>query len=178
MRKAKLLQLLVIFLLSFTAAFTYKADWVSIRTDHFSIAFPGQPEENHNTAYTAYGNAKTTSYSVSSPDNDTYLLALHESVFPENLSFSDNPETTDSVFKGNIGQIAHDFQGQIKSEKNITSHGYPGREARIYVEDGMQINARVFVAKNRLYHLICYSTTKEISEKEMNKFLNSFSIWR
>ncbi|MDE3252945.1 MAG: hypothetical protein KGO92_09060, partial [Bacteroidota bacterium] len=107
MRKDKLLQLLVIFLFSITAAFTYKADWVSIRTDYFSISFPGEPEENHNTAYTAYGNAKTTSYYISNPDNSNYLLALHESVFPENLSFSDNTETADSVFKGEIGRIAH-----------------------------------------------------------------------
>ena len=143
----------------------------------FVVSFPGKPKAQSQTINTSAGKFKSKTHILKS-NIASYMV----SYFDLPLA-SDDPATSKVLLDGGRDTALANMKGKLKSEKEITLEGYPGRHTVAEIDGGV-INARTYVVKNRIYQVMVVTPVFEDMSAEgvelfnsfVDKFLDSFEL--
>jgi hypothetical protein len=150
-------------------------DWktFSPKEGGFTVLMPAIPVEDKQDVMTPSGNVTVT-------------LHFHEVKNEGSLvvSVSDLPAAafkagTDESRLDNAREHAiQGAKGRLKSEKRITSAGFPGRDLMIEsdAKGGAAVRTRIFAVKQ--HQVIAVGSKTFVSGKDADRFLNSFKLMK
>ena len=111
--------------------------------------------------------------------NELFLFAQFEDFPPEDHSDSISTEVLmtfyDNIFLGIVGNDKE----RILSQKTFKINGYLAQRGEYLIPDDgndIYVNAIAFWYKTRYYFIQHGTVGKKLTEREINKFLNSFKI--
>ena len=157
-------------------------DWKEYTPEHgkCAVLMPGQPTIEEKIVHTELGEIKLNifMYQPARNSDDNLIYSMSYADYPEGSSIhSDSTEILKDFFnKSRDGAIAN-IQGKLLSETSESIQGYPGREQRIAVKNGLAIvRFRSFLVKNRFYNLQVITPAANNFNKSINRFMNSFKL--
>lgn len=161
--------------------FVAVADWFTFKNEAYAIEFPAKPTTDVKTVNSAVGELKLdiTMYDASklSKNDDNLAYMSMSTEYPEFLISSDNKEGLNKIFRGGIDGAVKRVDGRLLSEKVIQIDGFPGREVRADVKDGLAlIKMRFYLVKNKIYMVQVITKTENEGNKSFNRFFNSFKL--
>lgn len=139
----------------------------------FSIAMPDTPKANKLVEKDKAG-AVTTNYDWSLEGETAYYMVSNQE-HPAAVARLVKPDAMlDEALEGISGG---ENKGKIISFKKITLNGFPGREVKATLPNGVQLQSKFFWVKHRLYIAMTgYPTIDPAAAKDATKFLNSFKL--
>jgi hypothetical protein len=155
-------------------------DWISIEGYGYKILFPKKPTDQSQDIVTAVGKLKMNIFMYETPgpeadDNISYWTM--QTIYPDSVINSDKTEKLDKFFRNSVDGAVGSVHGKLLTEKIIQLNGYPGREFRVDVKDGVAvITMRAYLVKNTMYMLQVVTETKRDFNKSIYRFMNSFSL--
>jgi hypothetical protein len=149
---------------------------------NYSILFPGEPNENSQTVETEIGNLEVKQY-IFEPKlgkDANILYGTGYTVYPaqyiDNRSMDE--EQLAEFFRNSVNGTVANVQGRLLSTHIIDYKGYPGREIKIDIKDGLAVvKMRSYLIQNKMYILQVISPAKNTFNKSINYFLDSF-VWK
>jgi hypothetical protein len=152
-----------------------KWDTYTSKDGKYSVLLPGKPEKETEQKFESNGVELTMHMAMIAPSNDlVYLVAYND--YPEAaIAGADKDSMLDGVRDGD----AKTFGGKVASEKKITlgKEKYPGREILIEKPDeGRVYRSRAYIAGNRLYQVVIIATKDVATNKDTDKYLESFKL--
>lgn len=162
--------LMAVFILTACQPLTIWADFKSPE-GKFSVLLPGTPtrtiDTNPATAPLEFGVFRLTQ------DNIQYIVAYYD--YSRAVIQSTDPQI---LLLGARTGIQGDIGGTVESEKDITlDNQYPGRELTLAAADGTRVmRARIFLVNNRLYRIEALGPKDQISAKDIDQYLISFTL--
>jgi hypothetical protein len=155
-------------------------NWISFEGHGYKILFPKKPTDESQDIVTAVGKLKMNNYMYEVPEtaaDDNLTYGATELLYPDSLINSDRTEILDKFFRGSVDGAVGSVHGKLLTETIIQLDGYPGREFRVEVKDGMAvITMRAYLVKNRMYMLQVITDTKRDFNKSIGRFLDSFTL--
>ena len=143
------------------------------KTGRFSVLMPSTPKYLRQTQKTQIGPIELQSFVAAIPQQDVaYRVAYSD--FPYSYGRKDNAQ---QIFDGIRENTLKVTRSNLRSERNISLNGSPGRE--IQFGSGVQTTTdRMYLVDGRLYQVIVQTTT--VKEKyipgSIAGFLNSFRV--
>jgi hypothetical protein len=162
-------------------SFTQAKQWYDYESKGmgFKIKFPKKPQESAQEVSSTLGKLKinTAMFDGSadvSASNIAYAVSLINYLSPlVNSKFTgDQP----ALFRGALDGAANNVQGKIVAEKTISFKNYPGREAKITMQDETAITCRCILVQNKMYVLMVVSAVNRDTNADVTKFLDSFDL--
>ena len=168
--------LAIIASLSFTAALRAEDKWETFtsKAGKYSILLPAKPTEAEQK-FDSNGVELTMHTAIVAPNNDlVYLVAYNE--YPEAaIAGADKEALLDGVREGDVKT----FGGKLASEKKITlgKEKNPGREILLEKPDESRVyRSRAYFAGNRLYQIVIIAAKDVATNKETDKYFDSFKL--
>lgn len=165
----------------FVAADT--TNWVDIFVADagFEASFPRQPKDTTQVVDSEIGplTMKMQLYEPEFGKDENLYYCSCCTVYPADVidGTSLTPEQLDTFFKNSINGSVTNVKGKLLSVEEIRYKGYPGRESKIEVKNGLAIvSMRTYLVHNRMYMLEVISPVKNVSSKSGRKFFNSFKL--
>ena len=159
--------------------FQKSVDWYQYKSAGYEVAFPAEPKAQQQTVPTQIGDLKMDirmyepSKSGQEDDNLVYMTNVTE--YPESKINSDNKANLEAVFRGGIDGSVKNVEGKLLSEKVIEMAGFPGREIKVDVKNGIAIiRARYFLVKNVMYIVQVITATEKFPNAAADRFFSSF----
>lgn len=153
--------------------FSCAGGWTEFRSleGGFSIDMPGTPKKQTESVPTAAGTI-TAHLFTQERMNDGYMAGYSD--FPKQLIKASPPAT---LLKGGRDGAVANVGGKLLGDKMITLDGHPGIEFDFEVQSkGIRSRARVYLVDNRLYQTVVYQSQALWSEKQADRFLDSFRL--
>lgn len=173
-----LLRILVLAFL--TMSFRSSDDWIAFENESCQMHFPKKPVDQSRTINTEIGKLVVIMHTYDVPpneqdDNRSYFLA--ECEYPDSLLNSDRKDILDKLFRIFINGVVRGVHGKLLSEFVIQLDGYPGRETKIDVIDGVAvITMRFYLVRNRMYIIQTFTDTNKDFNQSITKFMDSFKL--
>jgi hypothetical protein len=140
----------------------------------YSILFPGKPAESDQKFESNGVELKQYLATVVVNNDLLYLVAYND--FPEAaIAGADKDALLDGVRDGDVKV----FGGKLASEKKITlgKEKYPGREILLEKPDETRVyRSRAYFAGNRLYQVVIIAAKDAATNKETDKYFDSFKL--
>ena len=153
------------------------SEWrpMDIAEGGFRVLMRGQPQVSNQDLQTPAGRMSAHLYSSERPVS---YYAVGYSDYPLAFAVSENP---DAIFKGVRDTWVRRIGGRtVGADRKLTLAGkYPGVE---FSAEGnakgapAYLQARLFLVDQRLYQVIVMGRKNEVSQGEINRFLNSFEL--
>ncbi len=156
----------------FSAQTAFAAPWktLSPKGGQFSVSMPGTPKASKTVDKDKDGGITTDYDWTLETDTSLYMVGYQE-----------HPAATARLLNGDAlleevvkGMMAD--KGKILSNKKVTLAGFPGREVKADAGEGVQLNAKLYWVKNRLYMVMAGSPKNAAAAKNANTFLQSFKL--
>lgn len=168
----------------FLFSFGYLQDWFNYvsKEGNYKIQFPASPKEQTQTVASAVGDLTMYIALVESEDEQAANLLYMSAycAYPGDKVNSDNPkETLDKFFKGAAEGAAKKINGEIRSFKEISYKGFPGRELLIDANlAGMDfaVKQKLILVKNKFYMVQTFTRKEMETNTESTKFFDSFGL--
>lgn len=143
----------------------------------FRILFPGKPVEQSAVSEKEAGRLEGRLYALEAAGG-TYIAAYNDL----STTVTGHGAVSSMLDRGRDAALASG-QGKLVSEKAVSVAGYPGREIKAEIPEGM-ILAKVYLVRQRLYQLIVFTpdlrTLPRLKcafyESSAHKFLDSFRL--
>jgi hypothetical protein len=137
----------------------------------FSVMLPEAPaksRQNLRAAEKATNNAfslrtEKGSFMVSYVDSDT---------------FDDNRAKIAEILDSTCRGAAANAGARNFATNEIVRNGFSGRTVRFKGQDGSAYRGLVFLAGTRLYQVYAHGDAKWVDGKDVDRYLNSFKMWR
>jgi hypothetical protein len=172
----------VLFLAVLSVSFVNTDDWVLFEAHGCQIYFPKKPADQSQTINSAIGELKLNIHMYEVPEDtrdDNKLYGLIETEYPGDKINSDMKDKLDNIFRNSVDGAVSNVQGKLLTESIIELKGFPGREVRIRVKDGVGIiRMRSYLVKNRMYVIETVAETKNDANKASDRFMNSFKLMK
>lgn len=177
------LMFLVLAGLSFVS-FTVLQDWVSFssKQGNYKMLFPSEPKEQEQKIPSAVGELTMYLAILESEDESASNLLYMSAycAYPADKVNSDaSKETLEKFFKGASEGSAKKINGEIRSMKDLSYKGFPGKDILIDANLGgaeFVIAQRLILVKNKFYMLQTFSPKEMETNPEAKKFLDSFTL--
>ncbi|MDF2439385.1 MAG: hypothetical protein JWN98_369 [Abditibacteriota bacterium] len=157
------------------AAPLHAAEWKTLtpKGGDFSATLPGTPKLEKTVDKDKDGDVTTNHDWSLEAENAYYMVSFQE--HPAATARLINPEgMLDESVKG---ITEGDKKAKITSIKKFKVNGFPGREVKATLADGVQLQAKVFWVKRRLYMAMAgFPTANAAAAKDAAKFLTSFKL--
>ncbi|HWP60408.1 MAG TPA: hypothetical protein VNL14_21105 [Candidatus Acidoferrales bacterium] len=147
--------------------------WKEFRSDEggFSVLMPGTPTPQPQRVNSPAGAIDLYMFVVAH-DGAEYMVAYND--YPETMVKGTNPE---KVLDGARDGIIANVRGRLLSETKITLQQFPGRELKLSLPEGARaLQTRLYFVKNRLYQVGVLAVEKDLSSRDIVKFLDSFRL--
>jgi len=144
----------------------------------YSIKFPRKPTEESIVSDSEYGRL-TLDIQIFEPKvkNDNMVYIALETKYPEIIINENDLNELNAFFKKSIESSVESVSGELISIKDINYNSYLGKEYRIYHSEKKALLVyRIFFIDNHLYTYGIITQPDNDNNKEMIKFLDSFSI--
>jgi hypothetical protein len=159
------------------AASCTKSEWRELEVSEggFSVLMRGQPHYVRHEIDTPAGKMIAHLYSSEHPQS---YYAVGYSDYPLGLIAGTDPA---QVFAGVRNTWVRRINGKLTGTVNdlVLAGKYPGvefhGEGRLKEADAL-LEARLFLVDQRLYQVIAMARKNEVSQGEINRFLNSFRL--
>jgi len=147
----------------------------------FSMRFPKEPTESSQIVETEIGNVEVKQYSFE-PElgkDPNILYGVGFSTYP--AEYIDGEQMDEAqlseFFENSINGTVENVQGRLLSTHIIRYRGFPGREIKVDVKDGLAvIKMRSYLIRNRMYIVQVISPSGNTFNKSVNYFLDSFEL--
>lgn len=136
-----------------------------------SAQFPGMPQQRTQPLQSKLGALEAKMIILDVPGTAFYALFYMD--YPKDAVSSRKP---DDLLADAKDAAVSNVKGKLASESKITMNGFPGRELRIDAPGDMQLNARMYVVKERLYQAIVVLPKTREGSGDAKKFLDSFKF--
>jgi len=170
----------IMVLLTLTMGFVKPGDWFLLKSKAFQIEFPKEPNAETKVIDSEIGplSMKIFMYDASKTgkdDNMVYGLIYTE--YPDSLINSDFASQLPVFFRNAIDGSVKNVAGKLLSVTEIAINGFPGREIKIDFGNGMAIiKMRFYLVKNKMYIIQTITETGKISNKSIDRFMDSFKL--
>jgi hypothetical protein len=149
------------------------AGWrvITSKEGRFTVALPGTPTQTKQRVWTAAASLDVHLFVLDTKQDGAYVV-----------SYCDLP--ADEVKPGSEQQrldLARDgavsnARGKLRSEKEITLNGNPGREIEIEADKGQRVLLRMIVVKQRLYQTMAMGPASFTQSSDVTLFLDSLRM--
>jgi hypothetical protein len=167
-------------IISLSAAFTPLADWILVSSPEATMLFPEKPAVDSQSVASAIGELKirTYMYEVADTTKDENLLyGYFVTAYPDSLINSDKKDGLDRYFKGSLDGTVNSLHGKVLSETKVEKDGFPGRIARISINDGLVIVVFAnYLVHNKAIILQVMALANKDGNKSQDKFLQSLVL--
>jgi hypothetical protein len=136
-----------------------------------SAQFPGAPQPRTQPLQSKYGSHEAKMWILDVPGNAFFALFYMD--YPKDSFAKAKPE---DLLADARDEAVKNVKGKLVSETKITMNGYPGREFKIASPGALNLHARIFLAKERLYQVIAVVPEARDSAGDAKKFLDSFKF--
>jgi len=171
------LSFIVIFI---TAAFAPFAEWIRVESPEASMLFPEKPNVDSQTVASAIGELKirTYMYEVADTTKDENLLyGYFVTAYPDSLINSDKKDGLDRYFKGSLDGTVNSLHGKVLSETPAEKGGFPGRIARVSINDGLVVVVFAnYLVHNKAIILQVMAMANKDGNKSQERFLQSLVL--
>lgn len=138
----------------------------------FVVTMPGKPTIKTVKLPTDFGLTYLNVFMLSTKEGFAYFVSFID--YPGNLFEN---KTIDTALDEARDGIISNTQAQLLKEKMISIKGNPGREIEFQATNGATFGrVRLFVVKQRLYHIMVTTSKDKKSSYHINKFLDSFNL--
>ena len=166
---------------NFASPDTTNWELISFGEANFQILFPQQPVKNEQTLETPLGKLSVVQYNLEPKlGSDANLLyGVGYTVYPANTINSGkmSDEELDVFFKNSVDGTVSNVQGKLLSTLIIDYEGYPGREIKIDIKEGLAIiKMRSYLVENKMYIIQVITPVKNNFNTSINYFLDSFKL--
>lgn len=154
-------------------------EWETFKFDKYGywMDFPSEPEYMTRKVNSEIGPLDLHFYVFDNTDSGGNYYASAYSEYPDSIINSNKKELLDNFFSGSIQGIVKNVHGELLSETIIELNGYPGREIRASIRDGLIVmKVRMYLVQNKMYMLQVLTPAKNDFNTSINKFLNSFEL--
>jgi hypothetical protein len=163
------------FLDSFKLLTVETDSWKEFRSQagRFSVRLPGTPKEDKQAIDTAVGKIDMFLFVYEVSNDVAYLIMYND--YPEDVvAKADKTTMLDGARDGAVENV----KGKLRSEKNVSISGSPGREIVVDTSDAplSTIKSRMYLVKNRLYQVMAVVPKGKETSKDVDKFLDSFKL--
>lgn len=163
-----------------TMSFTGSDDWVTFENESCQMHFPKKPSDQSRIINTEIGKLILIMHTYDVPANeqdDNLNYSLAECEYPDSLINSDRKDILDKFFRNSIDGVVRNVHGKLLLESVTQLDGYPGREIKIDVTDGVAvITMRFYLVKNRMYIIQTFTDTNKDFSQSITKFMDSFKL--
>jgi len=153
----------------------HAAEWkiLAPKGSEFSASLPGAPKLDKKVEKEKTGTT-TTNYDWSLEAENAYYLVGYQEHPAAAARLVKADAILDETIKGFTGG---NNKGQINTVKKLKLNGFAGREIKATMPDGVQLQAKLFWVKRRLYMAMAgFPTADATAAKDATKFLNSFKL--
>lgn len=154
-------------------------DFLIDESAKFKIRAPGVFLEKYESIDTDIGNMDILTY-YHQPENENaanYLYLINYIEYPEGSIHHDSLTVVEELFKKSKEEFVISISGKSIYESNIDSGEYPTYLFRSEYNEGFNIvKSKMIVFEHRFYFLQVYTTKPHSLNKEMDHFLESFTI--
>lgn len=158
-------------------AFRAASDWHTFENDNISIEFPKKPTLSKQTAPTAMGDIEINIASYETSGENSIAYVLMSKIYPDSLIALIKKEDLSVFYRDQLESSVKKIGGQLISDKKVTLNGYPGREARIDIEDGtIVINLHMYLVRNTLHLIQTVMNKGKEDDKTSLRFHRSFKL--
>lgn len=157
------------------AAPLHAAEWKTLapKGSRFSASLPGAARLDKKVEKEKNG-AITTNYDWSLEAENAYYMVGYQEHAPAAARLVNADAILDETIKGFTGG---NNKGQINTVKKLKLNGFAGREIKATMPDGVQLQAKLFWVKRRLYMAMAgFPTADATAAKDATKFLSSFKL--
>src|SRR5262245_47356704 len=151
-----------------------KWETFSSKDGKYSVSLPGKPTESDKKVESAAGEL-TIHMALPSPNNDLAYLVTYNDYPDAAIGGADKEAMLDGVRDGNLKS----FGGKVASEKkiNIGKDKFPGREILLEKAGETTVyRARMYLVNNRLYQVVLVGAKDIATNKDTDKYLESFKL--
>ncbi len=145
----------------------------------FAVLSPAPLELNVQNIPTQAGEIQLHTYTHKVPDStqQVFLYSVTYYEYPEVLIPPDSTEMVEQFFTETLSAIADRLEGQIVYSEPVSSSDYPTRLTRIsYENDSYALKNKMILANNRFYLIEVFSTSDQVIDNSINKFIDSFKL--
>jgi len=145
----------------------------------FAVLSPAPLDLNVQSIPTQAGEIQLHTYThkVADSTQQVFLYSVTYYEYPEVLIPSDSTEMVEQFFSETLSAIADRLEGQIVYSEPIASSDYPTRLTRIsYQNDSYALKNKMVLANNRFYLIEVFSTSDQVVDNSINKFIDSFKL--
>ena len=175
----KILTLCTILFISFAMQ---KAWHVYESTEHgYRILFPDEPVTQRQEIDSEIGKLQMNYVMLqdSSLDADNLVYMVDHTVYPEDKMHSSNEEQTSVFFERAVKNAVINVNGKLLSEVDIWLGRFPGKEITIKGRKPKEyIKMRVYIVNNSAYILQVTAKKAKKNNPSMDRFLNSFKLFK
>lgn len=156
-------------------------EWYPFKSEGYSIEFPVKPTIETSKVPSPIGELTliNSMYDAqkTGDKNDNLAYSVIVTDYPDSLIHSDNKEMLPAFFRNSIDGGVANSGGTLSSEKEIEIGGYPGREARVDLNEGKGVLIiRCYLVKNRFYILQTITEKPKFPNNSVDRFLGSFRL--
>lgn len=160
---------------SSTAFGQNNAEWERFNSTEgkFNILMPAKPSLQTQDVDTAQGIVKL--YFYGAPSGNSFYAATYGDYNIEPKTAGEKKAVLDGVVSG----VVNGVNGTLKTEKEITLSGYPGREIVLTAKvNNMDVTAKwhIVLTGTRLYQIGVMYLTQDTEPSDVNKYLKSFAL--
>ncbi|WP_346857528.1 hypothetical protein [uncultured Draconibacterium sp.] len=147
----------------------------------FSMNFPKVPTESAQVVETEIGNLEVKQY-IFEPElgkDPNILYGAGFTTYPAEYIDGEqmDEEQLAEFFENSINGTVQNVQGRLLSTHIINYKGFPGREIKVDVRDGLAvIKMRSYLIRNHMYIVQVISPSSNTFNKSINYFLDSFEL--
>ncbi len=166
----------------FICAIAFSQEWKTFKNLELGVIadFPGEPERMDQQVP-----VDTTSYTMKmyffedtvNPNPNNYIYALARTDYHKDAFEGDDSNRDNAVLDGAVSGAASNVKGTVDRKETITLNGFPGRAAKIKMQQGY-IHVRVYLVQHTMYFTQVICATDKDGNADIKKFFDSFDIIR
>eukprot|EP01028_Stygiella_incarcerata_P013874 TRINITY_DN854_c0_g3_i1.p1 TRINITY_DN854_c0_g3~~TRINITY_DN854_c0_g3_i1.p1 ORF type:complete len:319 (+),score=-37.23 TRINITY_DN854_c0_g3_i1:586-1542(+) len=158
-------------------------NWEAFHADEagFSVLFPHSPSREAQSTDTEIGELEVVQYSYQPEigDDANMLYGVGYTTYPVNTINSEtlSAEQLRQVLDGSVNGAVSNVKGTLLSSNNISYKGYPGREIKVEIRNGLAVAKMIsYLVKDKMYIIQVISPAKNGENASIDYFINSFKI--
>jgi hypothetical protein len=152
-----------------------------LESARFRITFPGQASYMTQNVNTALGELEARMNYLEPGDtahDANYLYMVVESTYPDSVVRNLSETKLNSFFEGAISGMMKQTNGEVKSNKVITSGGYPGRLVEVDYQKGTAVVKVMLVLRDNYFVIVqTFTNPKNYPNKGIDDFFDSLE-WK
>lgn len=150
--------------------------WGPVDGPTFTAEMPGTPSVKEGTEQTAAGAVKTTTWGV---QTQGAFFAISIADYPPGMMANAVPsKVLEGARDGAMANVGGTVEKDIGLflDSGIPKKKYPGREFDGSTKSGLKLAARLYLADDRLYQLICVTPKAQYNPEDFKRFADSFKL--